>query len=252
MYHRIGFDPNPGLERYCVHPEMFARQMAYLRRRGFAAITFAQLGEAKKAGRPLIGRPIVISFDDAYEDVARHAWPVLERNGFVATIFAVTGEIGGRSNWDTRFGPTAKLMDSAQLLALSTAGAEIASHLHTHTRVDRLSSAALLEEARLSRRIITDITQRPVTTVAVPYGSVDRRSAAILLEAGFDLIASSSDGVASILEPSRVTPRLEVAGWRPLEVFAAMFSSLGVEGLTDDERRAYSTTESKPAESADI
>ena len=94
-------------------------------------------------------------------------------------------------------------MDATQLSALSAAGAEIASHLHTHTRVDRLSSAALLEEARLSRRIITGITQRPVTTVAVPYGVVDNRSAAILLQAGFELIASSSDGVASILDPSR-------------------------------------------------
>jgi peptidoglycan/xylan/chitin deacetylase (PgdA/CDA1 family) len=143
-------------------------------------------------------------------------------------------------------------MDPAQLSALSTAGAEIASHLHTHTRVDRLSSAALLQEARVSRKIITGITQRPVTTVAVPYGSVDRRSAAILLEAGFDLIASSSDGVASILEPSRVIPRLEVAGWRPLEDFAAMFLSLGVEELTDDERRPCSTTESKPVGSAAV
>ena len=70
MYHRIGLDPNPKLQRYCVHPEMFARQMAFLRRRGFAAMTLAQFAEAKKAGRPLIGRPIVISFDDAYEDVA--------------------------------------------------------------------------------------------------------------------------------------------------------------------------------------
>ena len=67
MYHRIGIDPNPSLERYCVHPEMFARQMTYLRRRGFAAMTFAQLAEAKKVGRPLTGRPIVISFDDAHE-----------------------------------------------------------------------------------------------------------------------------------------------------------------------------------------
>ena len=76
--------------------------------------------------------------------------------------------------------------------------------------------------------------------MAVPYGTVDRRSAAILLEAGFDLIASSSQGVASILEPSRVTPRLDVAGWRPLEDFAEMFSSFGVEGLTDDERHPLS------------
>jgi peptidoglycan/xylan/chitin deacetylase (PgdA/CDA1 family) len=250
MYHRIGIDPNPSLERYCVHPEMFARQMTYLRRRGFAAMTFAQLAEAKKAGRPLTGRPIVISFDDAYEDVARHAWPILERNGFVATVFTVTGEIDGRSNWDARFGQPAKLMDATQLSALSAAGAEIASHLHTHTRVDRLSSAALLEEARLSRRIITGITQRPVTTVAVPYGVVDNRSAAILLQAGFELIASSRDGVASILDSSRVTPRLEVAGSRPLEDFAAMFSSLGVEGVTDDERRARSRTEPRPAGSA--
>lgn len=240
MYHRIGFDPNPNLKRYCVHPGMFARQMAYLRRRGFAAMTFAQLAEAKKVGRPLIGRPIVISFDDAYEDVALHAWPILERNGFVATVFTPTGEIGGRSNWDARFGPTVRLMGAAELSALSSAGAEIASHLHTHTRVDRLSSASLLEEGRLSRKIITDITGCSVATVAVPYGTVDRRSAAILLEAGFDLIASSSQGVASILEPSRVTPRLDVAGWRPLEVFAEMFSCFGVEGLTDDERHPLS------------
>jgi hypothetical protein len=116
--------------------------------------------------------------------------------------------------------------------------------------VDRLSSASLLEEGRLSRKIITDITQCPVTTVAVPYGTIDRRSVAILLEAGFDLIASSSEGVASILEPSRVTPRLEVAGSRTLEDFAAMFTAFGVEDLTDDERRGCSRRAPKPASAA--
>lgn len=79
-------------------PAEFAWQMEYVRL-NFTPITCATLREILNGTKAAPPRPIVITFDDGYEDNYEHAFPILSALGIPATIFVSTGFIGS----DTTF-----------------------------------------------------------------------------------------------------------------------------------------------------
>lgn len=100
-YHRIA---NPGESAggdpdvLCVSPEVFARQMATLRRLG-RPVSLTTLVRALAVGDPVRGM-IAVTFDDAYESVLTAALPVLEREEIPATVFFVSDNRGESFWWD--------------------------------------------------------------------------------------------------------------------------------------------------------
>jgi peptidoglycan/xylan/chitin deacetylase (PgdA/CDA1 family) len=98
-YHRIfddwqaksfEFDP----ELVSATSEDFEWQMRFVKER-FSPVTFAVLDAHLRHGEPLPKRPIIVTFDDGFEDNFTHAFPILRRLGIPATIFLATGYIGG-------------------------------------------------------------------------------------------------------------------------------------------------------------
>ena len=83
-----------------------------------------KLVDAMRAGRPrgLVG----ITFDDGYVSVLEAALPELQRHGFTATMYIVSGRLGGSNDWDE--GPRWPLMSAGQIGELAAAGMEIGSH----------------------------------------------------------------------------------------------------------------------------
>lgn len=72
----------------------FAWQMSYLRRR-YNPITFRTWLDAVDGKEKLPPRPVIVTFDDGYDDNYFHAFPVLKSLGMPATIFVSTGYVGG-------------------------------------------------------------------------------------------------------------------------------------------------------------
>lgn len=104
-YHRVD-DPDarpylhPGL--ISATPAAFEAQLDDLASRT-NPITIDDLRAAVRGERVLPHRPLLVTFDDAYEDFAEHAWPRLRRLGIPATLFVPTaypGEPGRRFWWD--------------------------------------------------------------------------------------------------------------------------------------------------------
>lgn len=102
-YHRVappGVRPDlhPGL--VSADPEAFHEQVTWVARRA----TVVDLATVLRAadGEPLPPRSVLITFDDAYADVAEHAWPVLRELGLPAVMFVPTGapDGGGAFWWD--------------------------------------------------------------------------------------------------------------------------------------------------------
>ncbi|MBI5761247.1 MAG: polysaccharide deacetylase family protein [Planctomycetales bacterium] len=71
----------------------FGWQMEYVRR-NFTPITFATLGKILDGEAECPRRPIIVTFDDGYDDNYLHAFPVLHAMGIPATMFISTGYIG--------------------------------------------------------------------------------------------------------------------------------------------------------------
>ncbi|OFW97660.1 MAG: hypothetical protein A3D94_18080 [Alphaproteobacteria bacterium RIFCSPHIGHO2_12_FULL_66_14] len=219
MYHRIAADGPPGLARYRVAPEIFARQMQWLRQHGWHAVTSLDVARHLESGRPFHGRPVMISFDDGYRDFHDAAWPVLQANGFCAEVFVVTGMIGGAADWDADYGAPAPLMDWAEIKSLGSAGVRFGSHMASHSRIASLSIRQIALEAAGSRAALERVLGRECLSVAAPFGEGDERFVRIARACGYKAAFTIEPGVARLGGDPLRLPRLEVPGDWSLDDF---------------------------------
>lgn len=221
MYHSIGNDFPEALNRYQTTPEAFADQMRLLRRHGYYTVHSSELVRRLSQARTLPGRPIAITFDDAYSDFAENAFPILERNGFSAEVFVVTDMVGKTATWDQRFGHAARLMGWDQIGDMHRAGTQFGSHLATHRPATFLTTPELAEEAIRSRQTLERELGSKVASIALPYGAYDDRVASILGLAGYAVGHSCTQGIADLGSNPLSLPRIEVRGGMSLTEFAA-------------------------------
>ncbi|RJX36453.1 MAG: polysaccharide deacetylase family protein [Desulfarculus sp.] len=201
MYHSISDDlRGTALPKLKVSPRAFARQLDTLARRGYAAVT---LGRALGPGCP--PRAAVLTFDDGCRDFYTTAWPLLRARGMAATVFLVSGQIGGHNAWDLAKGlPREELLDAAQIRELAGQGVEFGGHGHSHQDLTGLGEAELAAELADCRRTLSELLGRPPEVFAYPFGLHDQRVRAAMAAAGFraacttrpDLLGPASDPLA--------------------------------------------------------
>ncbi|MGP4090249.1 polysaccharide deacetylase family protein [Streptomyces sp. KR55] len=172
MYHSVATDPNDATRALSVTPDAFARQMTVIGDLGLTPVTTADLAARWRTGRPLPPRPVLVTFDDGYEGVHRHALPVLAKHGFPATLFVSTGWLRGA--YDTG-GGLDRMLDWDQVRELADAGVEIGGHSHSHPQLDQLDDAALRFELTRCRDIVAGELGALPVSFAYPYGYSSRR-----------------------------------------------------------------------------
>jgi len=96
-YHRVLEVADPDafvfdLNEISASPDQFREQMRLVKRR-YNPISFHELIAATDAGRPLPPRPLIITFDDGYDDNYHVAFPILRELGLSAMFFVSTGHI---------------------------------------------------------------------------------------------------------------------------------------------------------------
>lgn len=193
MYHGVADvaeDPN----QLCVTPARFAAQLAALRRLGLRGVGIGALVDAIRAGRPrgLVG----ITFDDGYVSVLEAALPELSRHGFTASVFVISGRLGGTNEWDE--GPSWPLLSAGQVGELAAAGMEIGSHSTTHVRLAGLEAGQLEDEISGSRASLRELTGAPVRGFAYPYGSMDAAARRAVHGAGYDYACAVQTPLADL------------------------------------------------------
>lgn len=95
-YHRINYSPPDFLldpDVISATPELFARQISFCRRH-FDVMSFADLSGIVRGLVRMPPRPLIITFDDGYEDNYRLAFPILRQHGLPATFFLAADYIG--------------------------------------------------------------------------------------------------------------------------------------------------------------
>lgn len=180
MYHRVAsvaFDPN----RLAVTPRRFGRQMDWLHRRGLRGVAVGELVTAMRSAehRGLVG----ITFDDGYADLIEHVPAVLDRYRFTATVFVVSGRLGGVNDWDR--GTPWPLVDADGVRRLAEAGLEIGAHGRQHVALAGTGPEVLRAETYGSRADLEALLAAPVNGFAYPYGSMDATARAAVRAAGY-------------------------------------------------------------------
>lgn len=91
-YHRFGMANS----KMMVSPAQFEAQLDWLAREHYQVLRLSELADFLAGRRALPQRAVVITIDDGYESMLRHALPVLKKHGFPATLFVYTDFIGAR------------------------------------------------------------------------------------------------------------------------------------------------------------
>ena len=221
MYHRIADHGPEDLSEWRTTPADFEHQLRFLRRRGYRSVGIEEWHGAQASSASLRGRPILITFDDAYVDFRRHAWPILERNGFTAHVFVPTAKVGLSADWDADLGEPAPIMDWDEITTLHRAGVSFGSHLATHRAADQMSARELFDEASASKAALEQRLGEPVTSVAPPFGAMNLRVEQVLRDAGYIDIFDAQGGIAPVWGSRWRIPRVDIAGYDTIEDFAA-------------------------------
>ncbi len=158
MYHAVSDKPW-GLVTLFVSPASFEEQLKYLTENGFDPIWFSDLSHVED-----YDKPVILTFDDGYDNNFTVALPLLQKYGVKATIFVITDYIGQK-----------RYMTAEQVAEAAASGlVSIQSHTATHPDLRSLSEEQLAGEFDRSRLEIARITGRIPTVLAYPSGRNNR------------------------------------------------------------------------------
>ncbi|WP_420000280.1 polysaccharide deacetylase family protein [Streptomyces boninensis] len=222
MYHAVCETPAPAAHRLSVAPRDFAAQLDVIAAAGATPISTADLAAAWRDNHPLPNKPVVITFDDGYAGVHRHALPLLAKYGFPATLFAATGWLCGP--YETGGAPDA-MLGWPQLRELAGAGVEIGGHSHTHPQLDQIADQRLRFELRVCREIIAAETGTTPVSFAYPYGYSDRRVRQAVRAAGFTQALAVENDLAKPSQGPYALRRFTVRRNTTLDAFERAVSS---------------------------
>jgi peptidoglycan/xylan/chitin deacetylase (PgdA/CDA1 family) len=166
-YHNLG-ESSKG--RLVLGAKAFERQMQFLKERGYRVLSVRELVEFMHLRRQIPRRSVVLTFDDGYKAFREHAYPVLKRLGFTATLFVYTDYIGAGRN----------ALSWPELRALQAEGFEVHAHSKSHADLRRGAGEG---DAAYARRMKAELESpqalfrrhlgRASDVLAYPYGYSD-------------------------------------------------------------------------------
>jgi len=146
-YHRVEELKNEELYPYdpdliSVTPAEFEWQMEYVKQH-LNPISLSELVEYVKGKIKLPPRPIVITFDDGFDDNYRCAYPILKNKSMPATIFLSTGYMGSKETfW---YDQLVYDVCSAKVLKINVAGMDIKINRNDSLEIKREKAYEILE-----------------------------------------------------------------------------------------------------------
>jgi peptidoglycan/xylan/chitin deacetylase (PgdA/CDA1 family) len=217
MYHHI--ESSAGIDNAIekglrVHPDVFDKQMEYLKTNNYTTILSSDLSDYQFKGKPLPEKPIILTFDDGYLNNYEKAFPILKKHEMKGEFAIITGMIGNSSymNWD-------------QIRDLVKGGMGISSHTVHHcylAGIDQsktketgnktylatpivnlaeessrkscpsnnfagvLNSEQVTEELRISKKVLEKETGFSIKALVYPFGNFNQEVKEIAKDLGYE------------------------------------------------------------------
>jgi peptidoglycan/xylan/chitin deacetylase (PgdA/CDA1 family) len=218
MYHQIDTRPARGamMRGLVVSPPSFNRQMALLKALGYQGLSMSALMPYLRGEKQ--GKVCGITFDDGYLNNLEYALPTLQRYGFSATCYLVSGHLGGTNSWDHAKGIAPKpLMQASYAREWVASGQEVGAHTRTHADLTQLTEAQSLYEIAVCKHELEDATGAAVTQFCYPYGHYTASHVAQVQEAGYAGATTTARARATVRDALWELPRVPVMGsvWLP-------------------------------------
>lgn len=220
MYHSV--DNTGGM--YAVTAEKLESDIISLKDAGFTPVSFDEVINYVHQGAELPEKPVVITFDDGYENNCSVLLPMAERLDFKFEVFTVAGFI--------HYGPYAMEWDQVAQVNNSYHGS-IGCHthnLHSYIQDGRLGVVRmpgepfrqweniLRSDLTIAKNLFIDNTGYAPRTFAYPFGNFSAEADRILREEGYLVTVTTETGVNRVekgdLESLYLMMRISMDGKR--------------------------------------
>lgn len=171
-YHQINNQDHNALT---LSDTEFDAQMYYLYKAGYTTISPDQLADYLQYGKKLPPNPILLTFDDGYEDNYRIAYPILQKYHFTATFFIITDFVSKYSRYFTW----------EQIKEMSGNGFSFEDHTLSHISLTKASDQEARNQLIQSKAAIEWRLGKKVEYLAYPGGEYDQRVIQLAKEAGY-------------------------------------------------------------------
>ena len=172
VYHHVVPDHSQGV--LYVTPDGLEQHLRFLRDNGYQSVSFTDLADCLEYGAVLPERPVILSFDDGWENQFQYGVPLLQKYGFGATFYVVSSYIDHQN-----------FMTTDQLRAMMAAGMTIGGHSRTHPSLPSLGTARLKDEVAGSKAWLEDHFGVAFDTFAYPFGAYSSAVTAAVKAAGY-------------------------------------------------------------------
>ena len=171
-YHSL--DPKLFSDKRAILPELFRKQLVFLKRQNFQAIGLEACAQ-RRWQEGFLERKVAITFDDGYLDNYHQAFPILKEFGFSAAFFVTPREIGkeGFMTWDM-------IREMA-----AVPGIEIGSHALEHKSLSDISEKEAWTSLVASKKILEEKLGREVKAISYPCGSFNEKILEMVRGAGY-------------------------------------------------------------------
>ena len=228
MYHRfIEQESEKGVHGTWLPVAMFEKHLKLMKWLGYETLTFADLADKGFIHRLQYGKKyLMITVDDGYRDNLTRMLPLLEKYGYKAVVYIVTGEDHNR--WDVEH-PThpdtpVALMSGDEIKALVASGhVEVGGHTLTHPRLSTLAPAQQEYEIRTNKERLEQLLGHSLLSFAYPYGDLNESAKAQADVAGYRYAVATNSGPRAMhqdpLQIRRIAifPRTDMFGlWRKI------------------------------------
>ncbi len=198
MYHNVSADPGShnslgaSITSYFVDKKKFATQLAQIEEsKGWFLNSdqmrsfFSETSNNSNTPWPL-GYPVLLSFDDGWQDSVEVAGPILEAHSCQAYLFVTT-----------EFVNKPFFVNQRHLQNLPTNQFQLGSHGRTHRLLCLLSDQEIRAELEDSKAFLEDVGGFGIDSLSVPGGALDHRVLRIAGEVGYRYLFTSEIHVNS-------------------------------------------------------
>ncbi|PSJ17037.1 polysaccharide deacetylase family protein [Nitrosomonas supralitoralis] len=195
MYHMIAVPENAAEARFCRTPDAFRKDLEQIQQAGYQVLSFATVLDGVAGKVELPDKAVAITFDDGMACAYENALPILQEFSYPASVFVVSGLVGGYNDWCKVFGfPRRRMLTANEIRALAGSGVNIGSHTASHRWLGKIDKVAVSKEVRESKAALEDILGQEVPHFAYPFGSWSPVARNAVIEAGYSGACSTISG----------------------------------------------------------
>ncbi len=227
MYHSVLEHTD---DLFSVYVDDFRNQIDWLVSNDFEIIALESLIRALQVrDYTKLHKKVVITFDDGYGDFVTNALPVLLEYGATATVYLVTGMLGGKGEWNNINGDCAPIMTMDEARYIKGKGISLGSHTSTHVDLTSVDDKELRHQLSRSCDVLTQLGES-FCTFSYPWGRWTQHAAEAVKSAGYE--CALAVGESTRINPGNLYCLPRVTMMRNMDDFQMLMSRTSFEKET--------------------